>query len=82
GVLSKSDKNLKSASEHIEKNVPAYKSNDADENVIDVDNFIVEGNLAEKTHTFSISKRLRSNSSKVVVSDSEPTQTTKETRKT
>ncbi|MCI85845.1 hypothetical protein A2U01_0107124, partial [Trifolium medium] len=38
GVLSKSDENLKTASEHIEKTVSADKDNDADENVIDVDN--------------------------------------------
>ncbi|MCI62731.1 hypothetical protein A2U01_0083988, partial [Trifolium medium] len=37
---------------------------------------------AETTMAPSISKRLRSNSGKVVVSDSEPTKTTKETRKT
>ncbi|MCI50254.1 hypothetical protein A2U01_0071498, partial [Trifolium medium] len=43
GVISKSDENLKTASEHIEKTVSVDKNNDADENVIDVDNFIVEG---------------------------------------
>ncbi|MCI67813.1 hypothetical protein A2U01_0089072, partial [Trifolium medium] len=59
----------------------ADKHNDGDENVIDVDNLIVEENSTEKTHTFSISKRLRSNSGKAVVSNSEPTKNTKETRK-
>ncbi|MCI71332.1 hypothetical protein A2U01_0092595, partial [Trifolium medium] len=38
GVLSKSDENLKTASECIEKIVSAGKNIDADEDVIDVDN--------------------------------------------
>ncbi|MCI86718.1 hypothetical protein A2U01_0107999, partial [Trifolium medium] len=37
GVPSKADDSLKTGYEHTEKTVPADKSNDADENVIDVD---------------------------------------------
>ncbi|MCI58765.1 hypothetical protein A2U01_0080020, partial [Trifolium medium] len=57
------------------------KNKDAEENVIDVDNLNSRESPAEKIVAPSIAKRLRSNSGKVVISDSEPTKTTMETRK-
>ncbi|MCI56804.1 hypothetical protein A2U01_0078055, partial [Trifolium medium] len=58
------------------------KNEDEDENVIDMDNLNSGESPAEKTHTPNIAKRLMSNSGKGVVTDSEPTKITKDTRKT
>ncbi|MCI67319.1 hypothetical protein A2U01_0088577, partial [Trifolium medium] len=55
-VLSKSNENLETASEHTEKTVSVDKNDDADENVIDVDNLNSEESPAETTMTPSISK--------------------------
>ncbi|MCI89777.1 hypothetical protein A2U01_0111066, partial [Trifolium medium] len=68
-VLSKSDENLETASEHIEKTVSTDKNDDAGENVIDVDNLNSEESSADTIMAPSISKRLRSKSGKAMLTD-------------
>ncbi|MCI97457.1 hypothetical protein A2U01_0118758, partial [Trifolium medium] len=66
---------LKTVSENVEKDVSSDKNKDANEKVIDVDNLNSEESPAETTMAPRISKRLRSKSGKVVLTDSEPTKT-------
>ncbi|MCI41979.1 hypothetical protein A2U01_0063213, partial [Trifolium medium] len=77
-VLSQSDENLKTVSEDIESD-GGEKNKVADENVIDVDNLISEESPAEKTIVPNISKRLRSKSDKVVITDDKTPKTTRKT---
>ncbi|MCI62712.1 hypothetical protein A2U01_0083969, partial [Trifolium medium] len=59
----------------------ADKSNDTDENVIDVDDLNSGESPAEKTIAPSISKRLRSKSGKALITDDRTPKTTRSTGK-
>ncbi|MCI89230.1 hypothetical protein A2U01_0110518, partial [Trifolium medium] len=68
-------------SDHTEKNVPADKSNDTDENVINVDDLNSGESPAEQTIAPSISKRLRSKSGKALITDDRTPKTTRKSGK-
>ncbi|MCI49404.1 envelope-like protein, partial [Trifolium medium] len=78
---SQSDESLKTVSEHLEDIESAKKNNNADLNVVDVDNLTSRDSPAEKNSPPSMAKRLRSNSGKAVATADEVAKTPKKGKK-
>ncbi|MCI45993.1 hypothetical protein A2U01_0067233, partial [Trifolium medium] len=73
---------MKTISGNHEEGLPADQGKDVDVNVVNVDDLVYEERSVEKTPGPSITRRLRSQSEKVVASASTAAKPTKTTKKT